>query len=273
MCYVCLGTSYRKSSKLLKCTMQTITENSEQVEEEEVFPEKSINLNKSKSKINSKKLEHSNSLNILPVIDENEEKCEGKSELDENIKKNVEAPKTSSKKSKKKGGTKSQKIDIELLINKVLKEWLTLESLIFIHGESRVKEVLNEKKLSDYFEELNITELQRDQQIKYLNICKRLQLQEMADEKFDNALIGNEKLMPLPDYKKLKEENKELNVKVKCFYTGKLHEKEDTNFPRTANRNNEKSEEEGPPAVLPLVDVNSQNAMRKKIFLTSINKS
>lgn len=251
--------------------MQTITEYSEQVEEEEVCPEKPISLNKTNLKTSSKKLEHSNSLNLLPVIDENEEKYEGKTELDENIKKNVEPLKVSSKKSKKKG-IKSQKMDIELLLNKVLKEWLTVESLIFIHGESKVKEVLNERKLSDYFEELNITELQRDQQMKYLNICKRLQLQEMADEKFDNALIGNTKLKPLPDYKKLKEENKQLDLKVKCFYGGVLHEKEDTNFPTKKNKN-EKSEEQESPAILPLVDVNSQNAMRKKIFLTSINKS
>ncbi|XP_018572892.1 RNA polymerase II subunit B1 CTD phosphatase Rpap2 [Anoplophora glabripennis] len=265
------GTSYRKSSKLLKSTMQTIAENSEQVEEEETIAEKPLSLNKNNSKCNIKKFEHSNSLSTLPVIDENEEKFE-KTELDENIRKNVEPVKSFSKKSKKKG-TKSQKMDIEFLINKALKEWLTLESFIFIHGETKVKEILNEKKLSDYFEELNITELQRDQQLKYMNICKRLQLQEMADEKFDNVVVGNTKIKPVPDYKKLKDENKDLDLKVKCFYSGVLHEREDTNFPTAINKKSDVGDEGGPPAVLPLVDVNSQNAMRRKIFLTSINKS
>ncbi|KAJ8951280.1 hypothetical protein NQ318_008183 [Aromia moschata] len=151
------------------------------------------------------------------------------------------------RKQKKKQTTKE--VDAELLIRKVLKEWLTLESYIFIHGESK-----------------------KDQQIKYMQICKRLQLQEMADEKFDSALIGDAKLKPLPDYKQLKEGNKDLTLKVKCFYSGILHEKEDSNFPTKANKSGEADDEEGPPAVLPLVDVGAQNALRRKVFLTSINK-
>ncbi|KAJ8924689.1 hypothetical protein NQ315_000840 [Exocentrus adspersus] len=264
------GGHHRKSSKLLKSTMQTITENSEHVEEEESSVVNFSNLNKDGSKTNSQRLEHSNSLGTLPVIDENEEKMEDKTEVDENIK-SSENLKTTKKLKKK--ATKTHKADIELLIQKSFKDWLTLDSLIFIHGEIKVKEILDERKLSDYFEQLNITELHWDQQMKYMSICKRLQLQEIAEEKFDNVLIGNTKLKPIPDYKKLKDENRDLNLKVKSFYGGVLHEKEDSNFPTVINKKDELNDEEGPPAVLPLVDVNSQNAMRRKIFLTSVNKS
>ncbi|KAJ8962961.1 hypothetical protein NQ314_005678 [Rhamnusium bicolor] len=258
---------YKKSSKLVKSTMQTIAENSEQLEDEEDVTVTKV-INKNTKKIYIKKHDHANIIKVLPVIDENEEKADIKCDKIENVKKNLESSRTISKKARKKG--RAQKIEIESLIHKAFKEWLTLDSYIFIHGESKVKEILSEKKLSDYFEELKITELQRDQQIKYMNICKRLQLQEMADEKFDNALIDNIKLKPIPDYRKLKEENKDLNFKVKSFYSGILHEREDTNFP--TNKQTEGNEGEST-AVLPLVDVNSQNAMRRKIFLTSVNKS
>lgn len=252
--------SFRKCSKL-KSTMQTINENNEQAEEEveqeplKKIPEKVIKLAKSGSNKDIPK---------LPVIDENEER----SEIKENIETKEEASPKTPKKIKKK--TKSVKHEVESHIQKSLFEWLTLESYIFIFGESVVKNILSEKKLSSLFDNLHVEEMDQSQQIKYMNICRRLHMQEMADEKFDNAVIGQTKLKPLPDYKQLKEDNKDLDLKVKAFYEGTLYEKEDPNF-----KSNKKEEEEegGPPAVLPLVDVNSQNALRKKIFLGSINKA
>ncbi|CAH0547276.1 unnamed protein product [Brassicogethes aeneus] len=250
--------SFRKSSKLLKSTMQTINENNEQVEGEieveppKKIPEKVIKVTKSDS---NKQI-----VPKLPVIDENEEKSD--------VKENKEETNTP-KKNKKKAKT-TPKHNIESQIQKSLNEWFTLESYIFIFGEQFIKNLLSEKKLSSLFDTLHIEEMDQSHQIKYVNICKRLQLQEMADEKFDSSVTGKS-FKPLPDYSKLKMESKDLDLKVKAFYSGALYEKEDSNFP--SNKKIEEKSKEGAPAVLPLVDGSSQNALRRKIFLNSINKA
>lgn len=243
--------------------LQTIAENIEIIEEEaEIIqpPLEHRGLQKSAS---------------LPVIIENEENIDTKNESCENL--NSSTPDISIKfetKKLKKRSTKSSRANPEDILRKSVKEWLTLDSLIFLHGKDKIKEILSAKKLGDYFEELNIAKLQRDQQIKYMDICKRLHLQEMADEKFDSAVLGTG-LKPLPDYSKLKQDNKELNLKVKCFYSGVLHEKEDSNFPTKVNKSDgsKNKDSEEVPVVLPMVDGNSQKELRRKIFLTAIEKS
>lgn len=157
-----------------------------------------------------------------------------------------------------------RKIDILKQVKKCVSEWLTLETLIHIHGENRIKEVLNEKKLSDYFDSLKITELQTTQQIKYVDICKKLNLKELADDKFDRA-VTDRALHPIPDYKELKKENQKLDVKVKSFYDGGLYEQNDENFSTSpASVTNAGSD-----IIVPSADTSIQ---RKKIFLTSVNK-
>nr|XP_023012490.1 RNA polymerase II subunit B1 CTD phosphatase Rpap2 [Leptinotarsa decemlineata] len=255
---------HKKVTKLIK-TMQTINENTEQLEEEE----ETVTIAKSEKPL-SYNVERLTS--ALPVIIENEENVDLKSDSN-NIKNNSEPPaKVHSRKPKKKSSKSSSKFDPEEIIKKVVKEWLTLETYVFIYGENKIKEILNEKKLSEYFDELKIADLQRDQQIKYMDICKRLHLQEMADQKFDEAIVNGSKLKPIPDFQKLKEESKDLRLKVKCFYGGVLYEKDDTNFPTKVNKDTSNNEEE-PPAVLPLVDISSQKALRRKIFLSAVNKS
>ncbi|XP_072396260.1 RNA polymerase II subunit B1 CTD phosphatase Rpap2 isoform X1 [Diabrotica undecimpunctata] len=249
----------KKKSKLVK-TMQTITE-MEHIEEDEPT------VQVKKDPVGYNPLQKSSS---LPVIIENEENIENKPESFESSH-SIPHMKPSFKKTRTKS-MKLPKIDIEDQIKKVVKEWLTLESLIFLYGEPKIKTVLNEKKLSEYFEKLQIDNLQRDQQIKYMDICRRLNLREMADEKFDNSLIGT-KLQPPPDYAKIKQENKELTIKVKCFFSGVMLEKEDSNFPSKTKKTEENKDCTESPVVLPLVDVNSQKALRRKIFLTAVNKS
>lgn len=163
---------------------------------------------------------------------------------------------------------KAAKVDVLAQIQIYVKEWVTLETLVFLHGEDKIKSILNEATLADYFDRLKVADLQASQQVKYLNICRKLKLKELAEEKFDQSVHGA-KLKPIPDYKQLKEESKTLDLKVKAFYSGTLHEQDDTNFPTVKK---DGTEEEAEP-VLPLVDTNSQNALRKKIYLDSVNRT
>lgn len=252
--------------------MQTINESVEQIQEDEESSVESQEKENTTISGNESQQYRANPerLKDLPVIDEIEEL-----EVVDRQAEVLKSSSTSSIGSKKtrKRSSKVQKIDLESLVKTALKEWLTIESYIFLFGEKKIKEIFDEKKLSDYFDKLNIAELKREQQIKYMEICKRLHLQEMADEKFDNSLLGNTKLKAVPDYQKLKAENKELSIRVKCFYSGVLQEREDQNFPTKDNNNDKENRVGEQTAVLPLVDVNSQTALRRKIFLTSINKS
>lgn len=150
-------------------------------------------------------------------------------------------------------------------------EWITLDTFIFIYGEDKVRQVLNKNKMEEYFEKLRIVHLEMPQQLKYMNICRRLHMQELAEEKFDNAILGHS-LKPLPNFKQLKHEVEGLDLKVKSFYKGASYEQVDTNFPNKPVTENEKGDQESA-VVVPLVDVTAQNALRRKVFLSSINKT
>lgn len=168
----------------------------------------------------------------------------------------------------KKQEKQTKAVDVLAKIQKHVNEWITLETFIYIHGENKIKSILNETTLSDYYEKLKIADLQATQQIRYLNICKRLKLREIADEKFDKS-VNEGKLRPVPDYQQLKQESKGMDLKVLSFYSGALHEEADKNFP-TPEKKEETSAEE---TVLPLIDANSHNAIRRKIYLDCVNKT
>ncbi|XP_030766179.1 putative RNA polymerase II subunit B1 CTD phosphatase RPAP2 [Sitophilus oryzae] len=285
--------SYKKSSRL-KSTMQTITENDIEEETQNNFIQTKENNVERKIIVHTiKKESHKKSCVVsLPSIIEQDVEVsenlqalrispsdlENKEESDqtetskrETVKSKRESTKVK-KSTKKKSNTNKSKPDVEVFVETLLKDWFTLDTCIFLHGEQKVKEVLNETKLGEYFEELNVVRLKTEQQMKYMEICRRLQLQQLADEKFDRVFTGGEKLKPLPDYKKLKEDTKEMNLKVRSYYQGGMYEQEDTNFPVKSD-SKEEQPEESVPTVLPPVDTNSQRLLRRKIFLTALSKS
>jgi len=196
-----MKTSFKRSTRLKQSTMQTIKENDLEEEAQGALPPS-----------NRKTVRRKDSLKrtivvSLPSIQENEEKLQ-KIEIEDA----KQPPEIDKKLLENK--LSSKVLEVENVIKNALDSWVTLETCIFIHGEDRVKEVLDEKKLSDCFEKLHIEQLHIEQQMKYMEICKRLQLQELAEEKFDNALTGDQKLQPLPDYTRLKKDTKELKLKV-----------------------------------------------------------
>ncbi|RZC39722.1 RNA polymerase II subunit B1 CTD phosphatase Rpap2, partial [Asbolus verrucosus] len=240
----------KRPKKFQKIPMKTINENEE--EEQTELDEAKRNDAKETSS------DHRKDEIKIPELRENKEnerKIENKTKLHSA---------TSSK--------LTNEIDVESQILKCFKEWLTLETYMFVYGEEKVKEKLDSQKVGDYFESLKVAELQIEQQKRYMDICRKLHLKELAEEKFDNVVVGEKVLNPIPDFQQLKKESKEITLKVKSFYSGDLHIQEDTNFP-TKNKSAEERTEEGPLVVMPLVDVNSQNALRRKIFLNSLNKT
>ncbi|KAF2902607.1 hypothetical protein ILUMI_03585 [Ignelater luminosus] len=158
-------------------------------------------------------------------------------------------------------------------IKKYVYEWITLETYIFLYGEEKIKEALNETQLQEYFKKLKETEDSITQQKKYLEICQKLHLTQLAEDKMDSNIIGM-KMKPVPDYTKVKEESKVMDLKIRSFYTGVPYEIESDKSKREKEQKqtSEENVEEGPPAVLPLVETSAQTAIRRKIYLNSLDK-
>lgn len=141
-------------------------------------------------------------------------------------------------------------------IEQILREWLSVDSLCFILGEEKLKDLLLER--DDRYKSLitNVNSKSAKSLVydRYLEICKKLNLMELEDTKLDMAYRQDVK-KPLPDYKSLKNEVEEMDLKVRMFYKG------DTvvQFEEPPTSNN------GREPVLPLVDLHAQKALRRRI--------
>jgi hypothetical protein len=247
----------KKPKKFQKNTMKTINENEE---EDQIETESDYKSDHIKKDVSLDRIDIEEGFKPVASCDKENQQMENI-----NITKTKENPATSRK--------IACEIDVESLVHKCFKEWVTLETYMLICGEDKVKEKLDSQKLTNYFESLKVAELEVEQQKRFVDICRKLHLKELAEEKFDNAVTGNEVLKPLPDFHELKEESQQRDLKVKAFYSGELHIQENTNFPTKKKEEDSTKEDEGPLAILPLVDLSSQNALRRKIFLNSLNKT
>ncbi|XP_026473339.1 putative RNA polymerase II subunit B1 CTD phosphatase RPAP2 isoform X2 [Ctenocephalides felis] len=109
------------------------------------------------------------------------------------------------------------KVSILKIISNTLCSWITVDTLIYILGEDRVKEYCKEN--SHQFKssiDLKLTPKQLEQ---YAKLCKKLDLMEIQEDL--SLITKSENLKPLPDYEYLKQENHKLMIKVRAFYGGK----------------------------------------------------
>lgn len=157
--------------------------------------------------------------------------------------------------------------EVENTLKCIINSWLTIETLMFLHGENKLKNTLNERNLSKHFENLRINQLEIDKQKKYISICRKLCEEEIFEEKIETLFLKNN-LKPPPDYEQLKRNAKEFNIKVKTFLEGGLHECHDKNFGSEEDGNTHQE-----PTFSPLADNNSQNALRQQILSDTLNKS
>lgn len=79
---------------------------------------------------------------------------------------------------------------INIRLKKCLKQWLTVETMIFLYGEEHVKQILSEKSYKQYLNRKKNLELDELKQKQYDAICKRINMMEMADRKFDETVTG-----------------------------------------------------------------------------------
>uniref|UniRef100_A0A1B6M2Y7 RNA polymerase II subunit B1 CTD phosphatase RPAP2 homolog n=1 Tax=Graphocephala atropunctata TaxID=36148 RepID=A0A1B6M2Y7_9HEMI len=155
---------------------------------------------------------------------------------------------------------------VVLKVEQILKEWLSFDSLSLLLGEDKVKEMLAEK--SDYIKQYtNKTGSTADILFyeRYLAICRKLNILELEDTKVDSS-FREEAKKPLPDYETLKEEAKNMDLKVRMFYRGDKQ----VQFEEPNNREDDKDLSNEP--VLPLVDLHAQKALRRRIVIDKLRR-
>ncbi|XP_043248667.1 putative RNA polymerase II subunit B1 CTD phosphatase RPAP2 [Colletes gigas] len=131
-----------------------------------------------------------------------------------------------------------------------VKEWITEDTLCLLSGEEDIKQ-----QLLDNIRQHN----------KYLHLCKKLNKLQLEDEKDDRIDITKSTLKPLPHLSVLQEEGKKIELKVRAFYKGDL-------VTETSSKITDDTEKDEPIPLLPLIDVHTPKALRRRIFLDKLDR-
>ncbi|CAK1548040.1 unnamed protein product [Leptosia nina] len=158
-------------------------------------------------------------------------------------------------------------IAITIEVEKCLAEWFTLDTLLFLFGDDKVKELVEDKgeSIKEYLKNQAQSIFYKSNSYdQYQALCRKLNMLELEDRKYDAQTLCRE-MKPLPDYTMLKEESQNLQLKVKAFLAG------ETEIPGVCNTETTAPTEENI-TLLPLVDKNAQNALRRRIVCEHLNK-
>ncbi|KAF5273308.1 hypothetical protein FQR65_LT04730 [Abscondita terminalis] len=145
-------------------------------------------------------------------------------------------------------GTKVKRKNKIQLIKQYVLEWLTPETYVFLFGDEKVKAVLTQLDLS------HISQVSVIQKKELAQLCDRLNLLDCIENKLERTLLDKQ-LKPVPSYKQIKKENKDINIKVRSFYGGSSYEVD----------GKEESD------IIPVGD--SPNVIRQNVFLNSIKNA
>lgn len=170
-------------------------------------------------------------------------------------------PNKTSKMSKTKKVAKSAN-ELVLRVEKSLHEWLTIESLCYILGNETVTQMMREKgKTFSSNDSIKSDPLMYE---RYTAICKKLKILEIQEDQAEKEAIGFETpTKPLPNYAALKEQTKELEIKVRSFYRGDLK----VSFAEDKLKNDDT---ETTLNTLPLLHQHAKNTIRRNIVLEKL---
>ncbi|KAK4877304.1 hypothetical protein RN001_009810 [Aquatica leii] len=183
-------------------------------------------------------------------------------EKDLKISKDTVMQKSIDKKIKK--DTKVKRKNKIQLLKKYVLEWLTLETYMFLFGEERIKDSITQLDLKE------ASEVTLHQHKELVQLCKRLNLSDCTNDKIERIL--DKQLKPLPSYNQIKKDNKNINVKVRSFYSGSSFEVAEK---KTSKLNSDNEPNQVPTDVLPeVVPIGDPpNVIRQNIFLSNIKNA
>lgn len=149
-------------------------------------------------------------------------------------------------------------------IENCLYEWFTVESMCFLFGEEKIKEMVEEKGecIKEYYKVVCNASWDPKIQEQYMAICRRLNIMEIKDHEDDNQIATK----PLPGYTAVREEAKKMDLKVRAYYQGKTVYEDEGRISISETHSNST-------LVLPLVDLHAQNALRRRIVLDRLNRT
>lgn len=152
--------------------------------------------------------------------------------------------------------------ELVLRVEKCLREWLTIESLCHILGNEPVTQMMREKgKTFSFNDSIKSDPLMYE---RYTAICKKLKILEIQEDQDEKETIGFETpTKPLPDYTALKEQTKEMEIKVRSFYRGDLK----VSFAEDKLKNNDT---ETTLNTLPLLHQHAKSTIRRNIVLEKL---
>ncbi|KAF5276521.1 hypothetical protein FQA39_LY06590 [Lamprigera yunnana] len=156
---------------------------------------------------------------------------------------------------KTKHENKQRKKDTIQKLKQYIFEWLTLDSYVYLFGDEHIKKCVSELNLS-HFSEASLV-----QQMELVRLCSKLELSNVGDSKFLDT-----QLKPIPSYKQLKKEKKDLNIKVRSFYSGSGYERNDNCEKSEANGNVDFVSE-----TVPVTE--STTVIRQNVFLNSVKNT
>lgn len=155
-------------------------------------------------------------------------------------------------------------------VEKRLAEWFTLDTILLLFGEEKVREMVADKGehikeyLNNFAKGIFYNSNVYDQ---YQALCRKLNMLELEDRKIDIQTLKHQ-TKPLPNYAMLQEESKKMQLKVKAFFSGETEIMQPVTEELTQSPENEEENLTN----LPLVDKNSQNALRRRIVCQHLNK-
>ncbi len=151
-----------------------------------------------------------------------------------------------------------------LHVEKSLREWFTVDSLIFVMGFEKVKELMMEK--GKKLEEFDVTKSDPYVDERYDALCKKLKILQLQEDRFQQEVTNfKTPSKPLPDFNALRDQTKEMEIKVREFYRGDKK----VAFQET----NEEPEEHDRPNVIPPLHQYAKNKIRRNAVLDQLKNT
>ena len=150
-------------------------------------------------------------------------------------------------------------------VSQVMEQWFTIDSFRILYGDDQLKIRLREAGV-EALESSSVgnKNLAEQFQASYRDICRKLDLMDLLDEKEE---VEESQHLPLPSYEMLRKHCHEENSKMGAFLDGKQSYRRDL-----VSNVLEKDSEKVDPR-LPLIDHRSQMIYRRRLVLDGLDKS
>ena len=150
-------------------------------------------------------------------------------------------------------------------VSQVMQQWFTIDSFRILYGDDELKIRLREAG-ADSLESSSLGNkgLAAQFQASYRDICRKLDLMDLLDEKEE---VEEDQHLPLPSYEMLRKHCEEENSKMGAFLDGKQSYRKDI-VSNVVEKDSEKSDPR-----LPLIDHRSQMIYRRRLVLDGLGKT